>query len=202
MFIDARLSALPELRSARVEIADISQTLGQKFDGTALLMSRDGAKGGLDTLNKVMSEMGAATIVHVAAHGIFNPRNPMSSAVFLSGWDEHAVLRPSNLASANLQSVSLLTLSACQTGMSDVRRGSEAIGFVRGAMVGGVHRVMLTNWVVDDRATQEFFKEFYTRIGNEQSIIDAYRDAVIELSKRYEHPFYWAGYTMYSVVSP
>lgn len=202
MFVEAPPFGLPELPSAQVEIADIDATLPPRFEGRALLFAQHETVPDAHTLDSLLSAMSSATIVHVAAHGIFDARDPMSSAIFLSGAGPEVVLRPSHLASTNLQSVSLLTLSACQTGMSNVRKGAEAIGFVRGAMVGGAHRVMLTNWVVEDRATQEFFKAFYTRIGLEMPFVDAYRDAVVELSKRYAHPFFWAAYAMYSTASP
>lgn len=190
--------ALPALSSARQEVGDVQRILGAKMSGTSIVVSADTQGTRQYSLSDVLQAIGSASIIHVAAHGIYNPNNPMASAIFLFPSHAEEVLRPAHLSATNLAAASLVSLSACQTGLSEIRRGGEAIGFVRGILVGGARRVLLTAWNVEDRPTQQFFRDFYTRLAEGSEFIQAYHAAVLATAKRYRHPFYWGGFVMYS----
>ena len=51
---------------------------------------------------------------------------------------------------------------------------------------------------VDDAATAYWFKEYYQRLGQGTSPEQAYRETVLTMASRYQHPYYWAGLTLYA----
>ncbi|MYM68354.1 CHAT domain-containing protein [Pseudoduganella sp. FT55W] len=197
VYLDRAPLALPVLRSAIQELDDMRRALDPRMQGQQLFIT-----AGTPQMKEVLNRIQEAPIVHVAAHGIFNSNDPMSSTIFLSSSAEQGVLRPSDLAARNLSHISLITLSACQTGESAVLRGGEAIGFVRGLLVGGAQRILLANWNVDSYATQRFFRDFYTQLAVHSDSAVAYRDSVLGAAKRYRHPYYWGAFAMYSSTLP
>jgi CHAT domain-containing protein len=195
MYLERAPASLPPLSSARQEVTDIQNAFGAGA-GQGILIPPDG--GSEPNLSKLLEAIATANIVHIAAHGVFNPNNPMASVIFVLPRTQAGVLRPTDFSSANLAKTSLVALSACQTGVTEVLRGGEAMGFVRGILLGGARRVLVANWIVEDRPTQEFFRAFYAQLKAGDGYATAYRNAMLDLSKRYRHPFYWAAYTMYA----
>ena len=61
-------------------------------------------------------------------------------------------------------SCELVTLSACESGLSRVRRGDELMGLVRAFMVAGAPSVIATLWRVDERSTRILMERFYREV--------------------------------------
>jgi CHAT domain-containing protein len=58
----------------------------------------------------------------------------------------------------------LLTLSACNTGLSYVSKGDEMIGLIRGVMYSGVSSILSSLWEVSDQSTAHLMKSFYKNL--------------------------------------
>jgi CHAT domain-containing protein len=144
------------------------------------------------------NKLSGSSVVHIAGHGLFDAFDPMASAMLLGGANPNGLVRAADLAAHDMTRVELVALSGCETALAVVRPGQEALGFVRGVLAAGARRILLTQWQVDDAATAYWFKEYYQRLGQGTAPEQAYRETVLTMASRYQHPYYWAGLTLYA----
>jgi CHAT domain-containing protein len=90
----------------------------------------------------------------------------------------------------------LVIMSACETGLGDVKNGEGVYGLQRAFMMAGAKRVMMSLWKVDDEATREFMTNFYQAWINLKDIDKAARTAQQQVRKKYEHPYYWGAFVI------
>jgi hypothetical protein len=134
----------------------------------------------------------AADVVHLACHGHFRADSPYFSAIQLADGD--LTLRD---AAALSLSASLVTLSACETGLSRIAPGDEMVGLVRGFLMGGAPSVVATLWTVEDASTAALMQDFYARLCAGARPSTALCSAQSALAKRGHHPFYWAAFALH-----
>jgi tetratricopeptide (TPR) repeat protein len=128
-----------------------------------------------------------ADVIHIASHALFRQDNPLFSAVRLAdGW-----LSLYDLYSLRLRA-SLVTLSACETGLNDVLAGDELVGLARGFFQAGTASVVVSLWPVDDATTARLMQRFYTHLEAGMGPALAMRRAHTDLRRHYPHPYYWA----------
>ena len=147
-----------------------------------------GSEAQVDKLRQYGSSSGK---IHIAAHGIFRADNPMFSSLRLGdSW--------LNLFDIfNLQlGAELTTLSACETGMSEVWEGDELLGLARGFLYAGTPSLVVSLWRVNDRSTAQLMRRFYQGLQNGLSKSRAIQEAVIEVKARFPHPYYWAPFIL------
>jgi CHAT domain-containing protein len=161
----------------------------------------------------------APRVLHVATHGFFledqdlaaatapgsaaTVEDPMlrSGLVFAganagrSGADD-GVLTALEAAALDLGGTELVVLSACETGVGDVRTGEGVFGLRRAFMVAGAETLVMSLWQVDDDATKRLMEEFYGRLAKGEGRAEALRQASIALLRdpARRHPFYWASF--------
>ena len=146
-------------------------------------------------------ELGDYRFVHFATHGLLNDEHPELSGIVLSlvdknGQPQDGFLRLHDIYNLHLP-VDLVVLSACNTGLGKDVRGEGLIGLTRGFMHAGASSVVASLWKVDDEATAELMKLFYTAMFLEGlSPAAALRKAQLEMSqqKRWQSPYYWSGF--------
>ncbi len=133
-----------------------------------------------------------ADVLHLACHGEFRMDNPMFSALQL-------VDAPFTVSDAERLSLnrSIVTLSACESGLAQYARGDEVFGLVRGFLIGGASRVVASLWPVDDTVAMQFMKTFYSTLQNGVPPAIALQKAQRCTMAQYAHPFYWAAFTLY-----
>jgi CHAT domain-containing protein len=146
----------------------------------------------------LQQQMAEKRLIHIAGHGLFDSTDNMASALLLGGNNERGVVRASDLLVADLRGVDLVALSACQTGDVNVRAGQEAFGFVRALLMAGARRAIVSQWKVDDAATQKWFTAMYRHLAEHDDIERAYQSATLQMAQQKQHPFYWAAFTLYS----
>lgn len=98
---------------------------------------------------------------------------------------------------------SLVVLSACQTALGDINSGDEVMHMAEAFRGIGASHVMATLWSVDDYASAKLVVSFFRNRELGMSESSALRRAKKELwtrSKRYRHPYFWAGYILYRPV--
>lgn len=142
-------------------------------------------------------------IIHFAAHGLLNSRHPELSGIVLSlvdrqGRPQNGFLRLNEVYNLKLRA-ELVVLSACQTGLGKEIRGEGLVGLTRGFMYAGSPRVVASLWKVDDAATAELMKRFYSGMfGKGLPPAAALRQAQIEMwnQERWRSPYYWAAFVL------
>jgi CHAT domain-containing protein len=148
-------------------------------------------------------ELGQYRIVHFATHGLINSEHPELSGLVLSLVDENGkpqdgFLRMSDIFNLEMPA-DLVVLSACQTALGKEVKGEGLVGLTRGFMYAGAQRVVASLWQVDDMATAELMKRFYSGMLKENlRPAAALREAQIEMSgsSRWSSPYYWAGFVI------
>jgi CHAT domain-containing protein len=112
----------------------------------------------------VTQRLGEADVAHLALHATFNYQEPEQSA-FLVAFGVKLLLRDLlDARLANLTQLRLVTLSACQSALSDFSRQSEeAVGLFGALLAGGVPGVIGTLWSVNDLATAALMESFAWR---------------------------------------
>lgn len=95
--------------------------------------------------------------------------NPMlRSGLVMAGanhpdWNpaDDGYLTAAEVTGMDLNGTELVTLSACQTGLGDVRSGEGVYGLQRALSVAGARTTLLSLWKVDDEATAYFMQRYY-----------------------------------------
>lgn len=149
------------------------------------------------------AELSQYRIVHFATHGILNSQHPELSGVVLSLFDEtgkpqNGFLRLHDIFNLKLPA-ELVVLSACETGLGEDIKGEGLIGLTRGFMYAGSPRVVVSLWSVDDQATSELMKKFYSfMLQDGLKPAAALRSAQIEMWRNpsYQSPYFWAAFTL------
>ena len=133
------------------------------------------------TKEKLKKLSGDYNIIHFASHGELNSENPLFSSIRLAkDKDEDGRLEVHEIFNLNLKNTSLVTLSACETGLGKLTQGDELIGMTRGFIYAGTPSIVASLWSVNDRSTSELMGMFYKNLKN-HSKAEALRMAQIEM---------------------
>ena len=142
-------------------------------------------------------------ILHFATHGLLDPKRPEHSGILLSTVDDQGKDVKGFIGLQDIYSlrapVDLVVLSACRTGLGKEIRGEGLVGLTRGFMYAGATTVVASLWKVDDEATAELMKRFYTEMLQHRKTPDeALRIAQnsIRAIPQWSAPHYWAGFTL------
>jgi len=96
---------------------------------------------------------------HFSCHGSFNIKNPLESALFLANKEP---LTLGEIFELNFKKSRLVVLSACETGLIDLRPISdEYIGLPAGFLFAGSPSVVSSLWTVSDLSTSFLMMRFY-----------------------------------------
>ena len=156
-------------------------------------------KGNGAHLGRVRESTTPYDVIHMACHGYFDHEQP-----FLSGIDipvEKSADRRTYLLDFYGLSLdcNLVTLSACDTGVSRFTSADELMGMSRGLFYSGAAAVMLSLWQVSDESTCYFMENFYWHyVKNRQTKTRALQLAMqaVKAKESYAHPYYWAPFVI------
>lgn len=170
---------------ATPRVRDEIKSLAPLFPQTDILIDEDATVGSL------LAQASRADLLHLACHGQFRPDNPLFSSLRLSdGW-----LTVREAAKINLN-CGLVTLSACETGVSHVAPGEELLGLARAFLSAGAPSLLLSLWTVDDEATARLMRGFYERLRQGFDVAAALRQAQLEQLKVEAHPYFWSPFAL------
>jgi CHAT domain-containing protein/predicted negative regulator of RcsB-dependent stress response len=142
-------------------------------------------------------------ILHFATHGLLDPKRPERSGLILSTVNREGRAQNGFVGLQDIYSlrapVDLVVLSACRTGLGKDMRGEGLVGLTRGFMYAGASSVVASLWKVDDEATAELMKQFYTNMLHKgMTPAEALRAAQNSIRQKPEwrSPYYWAAFTL------
>jgi CHAT domain-containing protein len=119
-----------------------------------------------------------------------------------AGTDEDdGILTAEEVAALDLSGVEWVVLSACETGVGDIRAGEGVFGLRRAFQVAGAGTLIASLWSVDDQATQSWMKALYEgRLEAHLDTVEAVRHANLTVladrraQRQSTHPFYWGAF--------
>jgi CHAT domain-containing protein len=166
------------------------------------------------------------SILHIATHGYFlqdveraswpigvhadNAKDNvlLRSGLMLSGASEsgpqesslddasNGIITSYEAMNLDLQGTSLVVLSACETGLGEIRAGEGVYGLQRAFLAAGAEAIVMSLWKVNDAATQELMNNFYTNWISSGDKQKAFRKAQQQLMVKYKEPYYWGAFVM------
>lgn len=163
------------------------------------------------------AEAPRATSLHIASHGFFDlscgtdapvaiGELPRSGIAFAGAnrWrevpegEEDGVLMANEIATLDLSGVRQVVLSACETAVGMPAEGEGLFGLTRALRLAGVDNQVVSLWPLEDSATLEWMKRFYTaQSGGADTVESVYRASLEGLRSGPEgrlHPALWAGF--------
>lgn len=188
-------SLIEPLFYARLELANLREVAGSK---TLMATRFDATPEKLRT-----TDLTKYAILHLATHGILDPKRPERSGLILSTVNSDGQIQDGFLGLRDIYGlrapVDLVVLSACRTGLGKDVRGEGLIGLTRGFIYAGASSVVASLWKVDDEATAELMKRFYANmLQGGMRPAQALRAAQnsIRQEPQWRAPFYWAAFTL------
>ncbi len=218
-FPDYGGDAVAALPGTKVEIESIDKILKTGGYQETPYMQRGATEA-------IVKEMKGPALVHIATHGYFQrdvdqgsmgvhednaKNNPLlRSGILLAGAsptikgellpnlesNDNGILTAYEAMNLNLEGTDLIVLSACETGLGDVRAGEGVYGLQRSFLVAGAKALVMSLWKVDDAATQALMTNFYTNLTKGGSKAKAFKQAQLQLMLKYKEPYYWGAFVM------
>lgn len=111
---------------------------------------------------------------------------------------EDGILTAEEVSGMNLEGIRLVVLSACETGLGEVKSGEGVYGLRRAFLMAGARTVVSALWPVSDKTTAEMMGQLYGRSGKPLSerIRQMQLSQIRKLRKEglADHPYNWAGF--------
>ncbi len=136
-----------------------------------------------------------------------NNKNPMmrsglvfagANRVWSEDWgrtDNEGVLTAYEVSNMNMRNTNLVVLSACETGLGDIKGSEGVYGLQRAFKMAGVKYIIMSLWQVPDKETVEFMELFYKKLLKEKDVRQAFNETQKEMRKKYD-PYFWAAFVL------
>jgi CHAT domain-containing protein len=166
--------------------------------------------GSQATKSVLKTEITRNEIVHIATHGFvdstFDAFSGLALALSSDSIDDGLFMGYEIL---DLEmNCDLVTLSACETGRGKLVAGEGVLGLPRLFLGAGAKTVLMTLWKIQDKFAFELMPGFYDYFLNQNltksGALSQAKRKIIQNKNRddgssvyYQHPFYWAAFTLY-----
>jgi CHAT domain-containing protein len=181
---------------------------------------------GMQANESSLKQIAAPRLLHIATHGFFLQDGPADSvgsrasqtrsinasvkienpllrsglalagANLHQGGEDDGVLTALEASGLNLWGTKLVVLSACDTGVGEVKTGEGVYGLRRAFVLAGTESLVMSLWPVSDYVTREMMTTYYKGLREGRGRGEALRQVQLSMLKHKgrEHPFYWAGF--------
>jgi CHAT domain-containing protein/ankyrin repeat protein len=159
--------------------------------------------------------------IHIATHGFYLPEanknknsfsqkttNPLlRSGLILAGgnkaWlgkpiavgEEDGILNSFEISNLDLRQTKFVVLSACETGLGDIKGSEGVFGLQRAFKLAGVEYIINSLWQVPDEQTSELMQNLYFHWAKGVPFEEAFFKAQKTLKAKYP-PYYWAAFQL------
>ncbi len=162
----------------------------------AKLLNTKALIGDAATKMSVLEQLSQANIIHLATHGLLDitDESKIPGAIALASTsNDDGLLMASEILELKLNA-ELVVLSACNTGLGDLRN-EGIIGLSRCLFLAGTPSIVASLWEVSDISTAELMIKFYQNLQKTASKAQALCDAMRSLLHR-NPPLNWAAFVL------
>jgi len=210
---------IPELPGTQTEVDEINRVLKSSGYQVNEFLQKEATETNLKQAKKI-------SVLHIATHGYFlqdvvkvfwpigvhadNAKDNvlLRSGLLLAGASaedklsagldstNNGIITSYEAMNLDLRGTTLVVLSACESGLGEVKAGEGVYGLQRAFLVAGAEALVMSLWKVDDAATQQLMNNFYSnwiKTGDKQK---AFKQAQIQLMTKYKNPYYWGAFVM------
>lgn len=165
-------------------------------------------------------------ILHVATHGFYYPQsqinhefgisslytnslfetqNPLfRSGLLLAGANKNSkntpfsdgIINAYEISKLDLSSTDLVVLSACETGLGELRGDEGVFGLQRAFKIAGVKSIIMSLWKIPDQQTAQLMQYFYKYYISGKSKNESLKLAQQKIRVKYPNPYYWAAFVL------
>lgn len=159
------------------------------------------------TKDQFLSQAGQYQLIHLATHAKANEQvGDHSFLAFTEKKDSTTYndrLYVHELYNLDLNA-EMVVLSACETGLGELKRGEGIVSLARSFTFAGAQSVIPSLWQVNDQATANFMSSFYQAIKEGNTKSKALRIAKLKSleSPQTAAPFFWAAFIPIGDMSP
>jgi CHAT domain-containing protein len=111
--------------------------------------------------------------------------------------DDDGLLTALEAAGLDLSGTKLVVLSACDTGVGDLRNGEGVQGLRRALVLAGSESQVMSLWPVSDEATKDLMIPYYKALQQGAGRSEGLRQVQLRMlrgRRGRQHPFYWAAF--------
>jgi CHAT domain-containing protein len=199
--------------------AEEAHTIQTLFPDASLLT-------GAEATESALKGISPPRILHIATHGFFladagiadgNPAAPtrgagassgignplLRSGLALAGANrrgtgekDNGILTALEASGLNLWGTKLAVLSACDTGVGEVRNGEGVYGLRRAFVLAGAESLVMSLWPASDYSTRHLMADYYKNLKQGLGRGESLRQVQLHLLKTNPQlqPFYWANF--------
>ncbi len=120
----------------------------------------------------------------------------MAGANLQKSGDDDGILTAMEAAGLDLWGTKLVVLSACDTGVGEVKNGEGVYGLRRALVLAGSETQVMSLWPVSDEGTGDLMVGYYKGLMAGQGRREALRRVQLRMlaSENRSHPYYWASF--------
>lgn len=211
----------PYLKGTATEIGRIHELLNTNSKTSKTLINEDATETELKAINGKSHK-----VLHIATHGFFfennsensdenfefkNAENPLLRSGLLLAHANYAwqygsnpyerndgILTALEISNLDLSRTDLVVLSACETGLGDIKGNEGVYGLQRAFKMAGVDLIMMSLWEVPDLETVEFMSSFYELWLENDDIRQAFIETQRKMHNLYpNNPEKWAAFVLF-----
>ena len=159
---------------------------------------------------RIIKDHKSASVLHISTHGFFvknkegeNVNPMMRSGLLLAGVsdyegdkDDDGILTAYEASNIDLKDTKLVVLSACETGLGEIKNGEGVYGLQRAFQIAGVKYVLMSMWKVDDEATAKLMTYFYKDLEQNRNVPLSFNRAQLKLKEEYKSVYYWGAFKL------